>query len=123
MRTVSQVLGDQGVCCIDELDNIACDHHALLEAMEQQSVSVAKSGVVTSLKSRSFVIYVCASVCVCVCARMCVCRCECAYVCVCVCANVCPFVYVYVCMLGFINLKKFQIFSLYLNDVILSVYK
>ena len=47
-----KVLGDQGVCCIDELDNIACDHHALLEAMEQQSVSVAKSGVVTSLKSR-----------------------------------------------------------------------
>ena len=51
-----QVLGDQGVCCIDELDNIACDHHALLEAMEQQSVSVAKSGVVTSLKSRYVII-------------------------------------------------------------------
>jgi hypothetical protein len=30
------------VCCIDELDKISCDHHALLEAMEQQSVSIAK---------------------------------------------------------------------------------
>jgi DNA helicase MCM8 len=50
------VLADQGVCCIDELDNIACDHHALLEAMEQQSISVAKSGVVTSLKSRTSVL-------------------------------------------------------------------
>lgn len=50
------MLADQGVCCIDELDNIACDHHALLEAMEQQSISVAKSGVVTSLKSRTSVL-------------------------------------------------------------------
>jgi DNA helicase MCM8 len=44
------------VCCIDELDKIDCDYHALLEALEQQSVSVAKSGVVTSLKSRCAVI-------------------------------------------------------------------
>jgi hypothetical protein len=37
-----------GPCC--QLDKIACDHHSLLEAMEQQRVSVAKSGVVTSLR-------------------------------------------------------------------------
>lgn len=30
--------------------------HALLEAMEQQSISIAKSGVVTSLKSRTAVL-------------------------------------------------------------------
>lgn len=46
------VLADRGVCCIDELDKISCDPHALLEAMEQQQISIAKSGVVTSLRSR-----------------------------------------------------------------------
>jgi DNA helicase MCM8 len=44
------------VCCIDELDKITAEQHALLEAMEQQSISIAKSGVVTSLKSRTSVL-------------------------------------------------------------------
>ena len=35
---------------------LPCDSHALLEAMEQQSISVAKSGVVTSLRSRTSVL-------------------------------------------------------------------
>jgi len=50
------ILADQGVCCIDELDKITSEQHALLEAMEQQSISIAKSGVVTSLKSRTAVL-------------------------------------------------------------------
>jgi DNA helicase MCM8 len=50
------ILADQGVCCIDELDKITAEQHALLEAMEQQSISIAKSGVVTSLKSRTSVL-------------------------------------------------------------------
>lgn len=50
------VLADRGVCCIDELDKMTCDPHSLLEAMEQQSISVAKSGMVTSLKSRASVL-------------------------------------------------------------------
>ena len=43
-------------CCIDEFDKIGCDHHCLLEAMEQQQVSIAKSGVVASLSARCSVI-------------------------------------------------------------------
>lgn len=50
------ILADQGCCFIDELDKLSCDSHALLEAMEQQSISIAKAGVVTSLRSRTAVI-------------------------------------------------------------------
>ncbi len=50
------VLANQGVCCIDELDKMTAEPHALLEAMEQQSISVAKSGVVTSIKCRASVL-------------------------------------------------------------------
>jgi len=38
-----------GCCCIDEFDKMSTQHNALLEAMEQQSVSIAKSGLVCSL--------------------------------------------------------------------------
>ena len=45
------VLADQGVACIDELDK--CKHlDGLLEAMEQQCVSIAKAGIVATLPAR-----------------------------------------------------------------------
>ena len=50
------VLSDQGVCGIDEFDKMTCDPSSLLEAMEQQQISIAKSGIATNLKCRCTVI-------------------------------------------------------------------
>lgn len=46
----------QGLCCIDEFDKLGHQQQALLEAMEQQSVSMAKAGVVCTLPARTSVI-------------------------------------------------------------------
>lgn len=50
------VLADRGVCCVDEFDKLSAKPQSLLEAMEQQSVSIAKAGLTASLPSRAAII-------------------------------------------------------------------